>query len=58
MSTELTTKQEDKPTWKRRARKWGIALAITLPWICKSLPPEYQSICDTIASICTAGLGG
>ena len=37
--------------WRRRVLLGGIALAL----VCKSLPPDYQAPCETLARICTFG---
>ena len=45
---------------KARTKKWLRRLAIVgglLGLLCSSLPADYRVICDTIASVCTLGLG-
>jgi len=39
--------------WRRRAFIVGAVLMV----VCKSVPEEYRHVCDTLATICTAGLG-
>lgn len=54
MIDERTTKDEtpDNRRWRRRAIVAGILLAI----VCKTLPHDYQTPCEALAKICTAGV--
>lgn len=35
--------------WRRYAALAGVILAL----VCKSLPPDYQAVCEVIASLCS-----
>lgn len=41
---------------KKRLRRIALAVGILLAIVCKSLPPEYQVVCDTIAQVCRGGI--
>jgi hypothetical protein len=47
----------DKVTAKKakKWRRWSALAGVVLALVCKSLPPEYQAVCEVIVSICHGG---
>ncbi len=47
----MSDEQKPKSKWRRYAIIAGVVLAL----VCKSLPPDYQGICEALATVCTGG---
>lgn len=46
---------EEKKAREKKMRRIALIVGVVLALICKSLPPEYQTPCETLASICRGG---
>jgi hypothetical protein len=50
------TDEEKKKAREKKYKRIAIVVGMVLALVCKSLPPDYQVVCDTIAQVCRGGI--
>lgn len=51
----MANNEQQEKARKRRRKVIALIVGMVLALACKSLPPDYQVVCDAIVSVCTLG---